>query len=98
MLFRSPISDAALESLYAEQEKGQENDGLNAVWDTVILKKQLSKKEWRLLELKYMAGYSDSEIAEEIGCVPDSVRTLLLRARKRAKAILSGQNTHESEG
>ena len=86
-----PMPDATLEVLKAEQEFGQEDDGLNAMWDTAILKEHLPAKEWRLLELKYIAGYSDQEIAKEIRCVPDSVRTLLRRARKRAKAILSKQ-------
>ena len=86
-----PMPDATLEILHAEQEAGLEDDGLNAMWDTAILKEHLTEKEWRLLELKYIAGYSDREIAKEISCVPDSVRTLLRRARKRAKAILSSQ-------
>ena len=86
-----PMPDATLEILHAEQEAGLEDDGLNAMWDTAILKEHLPEKEWRLLELKYIAGYSDREIAKEILCVPDSVRTLLRRARKRAKAILSSQ-------
>ena len=86
-----PMPDATLEILHAEQEAGLEDDGLNAMWDTAILKEHLPEKEWRLLELKYIAGYSDREIAKEIRCVPDSVRTLLRRARKRAKAILSSQ-------
>lgn len=86
-----PMPDATLEILHAEQEAGLEDDGLNAMWDTAILKEHLPEKEWRLLELKYIAGYSDREIAKEIRCVPDSVRTLLRRARKRAKAILLSQ-------
>lgn len=85
-----PTPDATLEVLKAEQDLGQE-DGLNAMWDTAILKEHLSTKDWRLLELKYIAGYSDQEIAKEIRCIPDSVRTLLRRARKRAKAILSSK-------
>ena len=86
-----PMPDATLEILHAEQQDGLEDDGLNAMWDTAILKEHLPAKDWQLLELKYIAGYSDQEIAKEIRCVPDSVRTLLRRARKRAKAILSSQ-------
>ena len=93
-----PMPDTTLEILHAQHESGFEDDGLNAMWDTAILKEQLPAKEWRLLELKYIAGYSDQEIAKEIHCVPDSVRTLLRRARKRAKAILSIKKTYESEG
>ena len=85
-----PIPDAALDDLQAEQDLGAE-DERNAIWDTVFLKEHLPAKEWRLLELKYIAGYSDQEIAKEIHCVPDSVRTLLRRARMRAKCILSDE-------
>ena len=62
-----PMPDATLEILHAEQEAGLEDDGLNAMWDTAILKEHLPAKEWRLLELKYIAGYSDQEIAKETG-------------------------------
>lgn len=81
-----------------EAEAEPEDDILHAAWDTAMLKEQLPPREWRLLELTYIAGYTDQEIARELRCVPGSVRTLLRRAQKRAKAILSNQNTHESEG
>lgn len=60
----------------------------DAKWDAQILKKALSPKDWNLLESKYILGYSDEEIAQELGCAPDSVRTLVRRARNRAKAVL----------
>lgn len=60
----------------------------DAKWDTEIIKKALSERDWNLLEYKYILGYTDEEIAREIGCAADSVRTLLRRARSRAKGIL----------
>lgn len=60
----------------------------DAKWDAEILKNTLASKDWNLLESKYILGYSDDEIAQELGCAADSVRTLLRRARNRAKAIL----------
>ena len=44
-----------------------------------------------LLEGKYILGYSDQELAEEIGCQANSIRVKLTRARRRALAILQEQ-------
>lgn len=80
------VPDEVLETAAADRTE----DGLNAVWDAAILKEQMESRDWRLLELKYIGGYSDREIAGEMECRPESVRTLVSRARKRAKAILTG--------
>ena len=84
-----PVSDDSLELLDVEQ--GINEDGINAKWDTEILKETLPPKDWKLLELKYIAGYSDQEIAKELHYAPDSVRTMLRRARQRARAVLSNK-------
>ena len=63
----------------------------DAKWDTEILRKALTPRDWSLLESKYILGYADDEIARELGCAPDSVRTLLRRARTRAKTILEDE-------
>ena len=44
-----------------------------------------------LLEGKYILGYSDQELAEEIGCQANSIRVKLTRARRRALAIIQKQ-------
>ena len=44
-----------------------------------------------LLEGKYILGYSDQELAEEIGCQANSIRVKLTRARRRALAIIQEQ-------
>ena len=74
----------------AQQEQSHTDDSLNAKWDTEILKQQLHQRDWQMLELKYIAGYSDQEIAAEMGCSAGSVRTLLSRVRRRAKSLLTG--------
>ena len=74
----------------AQQEQGSSDDSLNAKWDAEILKNQLPQRDWQMLELKYIAGYSDQEIAAEMGCSAGSVRTLLSRVRRRAKSLLTG--------
>ena len=82
--------DRVLELAQVSREDGRTEDGLNAKWDTQILKQQLPQRDWQMLELKYIAGYSDQEIAAEMGCNAGSVRTLLSRVRRRAKSLLTG--------
>lgn len=90
------LSNASLEALNHEQDNNITEEGYNAKWDAAILKDALSPRDWTLLEAKYILGYSDSDIAQNLGCAPDSVRTLLRRARNRAKSILNSKQ-HESE-
>ena len=54
-----------------------------------LLRQRLPEKDWRLLELKYITGCSDGEIAREMGCGEGSVRMLVTRARQRARLLLS---------
>ena len=82
--------DHVLELAQVSREDGRAEDGLNAKWDAQILKQQLPQRDWQMLELKYIAGYSDQEIAAEMGCNAGSVRTLLSRVRRRAKSLLTG--------
>ena len=82
--------DYVLELAQVSREDGRTEDGLNAKWDAQILKQQLPQRDWQMLELKYIAGYSDQEIAAEMGCNAGSVRTLLSRVRRRAKSLLTG--------
>lgn len=48
---------------------------------------QLSPRDQLILQSKYILGLNEEEIAAAVGCKPNSVRTLLCRARDRAKAI-----------
>ena len=82
--------DYVLELAQIRQEQSCTEDGLNAKWDAQILKEQLPRRDWQMLELKYIAGYSDQEIAAEMGYNAGSVRTLLSRVRRRAKSLLTG--------
>lgn len=81
------MSDSSLEALNAE-DCSAEDACCEAKWDAEILRNALNSKDWHLLESKYILGQSDTEIACDIGCATNSVRTLLRRARKRAKGIL----------
>lgn len=52
------------------------------------LKHSLSKRDWLVLEGKYILGYDREELSRLIGVRPDSVRMILSRARSKAKSIL----------
>jgi len=60
-----------------------------------VLRENLAQRDWQLLELKYITGCTDEEIAAEVGCTPASVRTLVTRARQRARLLLSGGTRKE---
>lgn len=81
-----PMEDEALARLRSGQSS---EDWADVKWDVEILRSSLKEKDWRLLELKYITGCSDEEIAKELGCQTGSVRMLLTRARQRARALLS---------
>ncbi len=52
------------------------------------LKLSLSERDWVVLEGKYILGYSQEEISKIIHVAPDSVRTIIVRAKKKAREIL----------
>lgn len=65
---------------------------ISAKLDVQKLKQALSARDWCLLEGKYN-GYSQEELGIQLGVAPDSVRSLLSRARKNATGILSARNS-----
>ena len=59
--------------------------------DIELLEKAINSLDARdrtLLVGKFYLRLSDAELAEMVGCKPDSVRTLVKRAKERAKKIL----------
>ena len=56
--------------------------------DVYQLKQTLSRRDWLVLEGKYILGYSQEELSELVGVSADSVRMILHRARKNARDIL----------
>ena len=79
-----PQSEEILDSLASHDTE----DGRLAKWDTAVLKEKLPGREWFLLQAKYIVGCSDREIGGILGCSAASVRMMLTRARRHAKAIL----------
>lgn len=59
------------------------------------LKESLSKKDWMVLEGKYILGYSQEELGQLIGVAPNSIRMILHRARGKARMILLGSDGGE---
>ena len=79
-----PQSEDVLESLTVHD--AGESDA--AKWDAAVLKDRLDRREWFLLQTKYIVGCTDAEIGGILGCSGASVRMMLTRARRHAKAIL----------
>lgn len=87
-----------LDSLLPAQEA--EDDRLLAVADQDALNQavlKLPQRERSLLEMKYILGHNDSEIAGVLGVRPGSVRSLLTRARRKLAEILK-ETDNEAQG
>lgn len=56
--------------------------------EVVMLMEKLSVEDRLLLDGWYLQGLSAEELADKLGCKPDSIRTKLSRARKRAFEII----------
>jgi len=52
------------------------------------LQLHLPPREWDVLEGKYLWGYSDRQLAKQLGTTPNNIRVILFRAKKRARALL----------
>ena len=49
---------------------------------------RLNQRDRLVLEMRYLAGQDDRQMARALGIAPDSVRSCLHRARQRLRAIL----------
>ena len=88
-----PLDDDILEHLASRDG----DDRYIAKWDIETLKTKLGARDWFLLHTKYIIGCTDAEISGILDCTPASVRTLLTRARRRAKAILEGKESENHD-
>lgn len=74
-----PSADLPLDDqLYTKERLSQ----LSTVWT------KLSEHERFLLEGRYILGFSDAELATQVGCKPSSIRMKLTRARRVALGVL----------
>lgn len=78
----------ALQAASAEEEvlRRERLGRLTKVWD------RLDEETKQVLEGKYILGLSDGELALLLGCKPSSVRMKLTRARRRALALMRGDD------
>jgi RNA polymerase sigma-70 factor (ECF subfamily) len=82
---------AALADLAPGPDQAVENaERADAVWDAV---QRLPAEQRAAIVLRYYAGLSDAEIAEQTSTPPPSVRWRLHAARKRLRGWLSGWGT-----
>lgn len=90
--------DAILTHLLDQDALEWDGDGITAA--ILSLKQSLSKRDWLVLEGKYLLGYNQEELSELIGVTPDSIRMILTRARKNARNILQSgdENGGDSNG
>lgn len=83
------LDDESLEALVHDQNLCDHYAYAYSVTQALIdLKSALSRREWLLLEGKYILCLSQEELGSLIGVAPDSVRMLLCRAREKARKIL----------
>lgn len=80
-----PLETPVLETLGARTDPMD----YGAKWDTQILRSRMNQRDWFVLEARYIAGADDQEIADTLGVGADTVRPMLTRARRRAKAVLA---------
>ena len=60
--------------------RSEEREHFYRVWE------QLPEEDKSLLARKYVFGWSDAELAQDLGCAPSSIRMKMTRARRRAAA------------
>lgn len=87
------VLDAIVENRIAAQRLPFED----SYWDIQLLKEKLPTRDWKLLEGKYLIGYSDEELGRFYKCSKDSVRMALTRARRMAREILFNNDAEGGE-
>ena len=84
------LDNEVLEDLMAKELiLGDLDQQLHAKTIVAKLKSELPRKDWILLEGKYLMGLSQEELGNLIGISSDSVRMTLHRAKLKAKQLLS---------
>ena len=90
------LDPQTLETLLDLKSYGQEESA--AVGEAVAtLKKRLTRRQWLLLEGKYILGYSHRELSRAFGVDENSIRSMVFRAKKEAMDILRETAEEEDE-
>lgn len=82
------LAPLTLEELMDIRERGEHMEEILA---------GLSETDRLLLTGKYILGYSDAELAEDLGVKPDSVRMMLTRARRQALIAIKKREAAEND-
>lgn len=85
-----PLEDESGESAIAVSDEPSPERQVSTRNELAQAMKQLEPLQRELLWLAYAQGASHQEIGEILGLRPISIRTLLLRARRKMAAILNG--------
>lgn len=70
---------------------------LSAWLDVEQLRKELPSRDWYVLEGKYLLGYTQEQLANQIGVSPDSIRMIICRAKGKARLILHPEFNAEDD-
>ena len=93
----STYAPDVLDSIIEERLIAQRMPFTDSYWDVQLLKQELPEKEWKLLEGKYIIGYSNEELGEMYGCSKDSIRMALSRVKKKSRTIIFESNAERGE-
>lgn len=91
------LEEAVLETILEQDPFLNRDPSSDTRLELIHLKQSLSKKDWLILEGKYLLGYDQEELSKIIGVSPDSIRMTLSRARAKARGILLSDNGKEGE-
>lgn len=80
------LDQDAIEVLLARERQGEPDVSASLAVET--LKASMTERDWLALEGKYILGYSHEELSGILGVTPENMRSLVSRARKRARKIL----------
>jgi RNA polymerase sigma-70 factor (ECF subfamily) len=83
------LDEAALEALVTEGPQAESGMLIEE------LRCGMSNRDWLALEGKYILGYSHEELGQLLGMNADSMRSMVSRARKRAKKLLDEMDKEE---
>ena len=75
------LDEAMVESMVTPEETA-------ARASVQALRKEMSCRDWMVLEGKYILGYSYEELSKLLAVEPHTLRAVVSRARKRAKKLL----------
>lgn len=92
-----PMDEVLLEAML-EQDPLLGTEPTDLRMELIHLKQSLSRKDWMVLEGKYILGYDQEELSKIIGVSPDSIRMTLSRARAKARSILLSDSEQEEKG